>query len=255
MSIFKCNPRLLFTLGALSMAAALAACGGGDDPVDTGGGVAVVALPAVGTSTGLDVTGTLNYLVFSPDGSHRPVSADVANDGSSGSLTLNETDGSFVVSTGDAWLGASWPEGSDGLLELNGHAGLICDTASNAGQVGISGNVVQVTDLAELRGKSFRYMACANGAVADEGGIAFNDDGSAQFEDADGVSSFGATEMAAYFSEAGWSIEGGTFKARAFSRTTSSGTEYAIVDISDDVGDGGSRIKTVALMVEVQAPR
>lgn len=254
MTTFNRKPRFLFTVAALAIGASLVACGGGDDPVAKGG-VAVVELPAQGTSTGVTVDGTLSYLVFSPDASVRTVPADVQNAALVGSLTLKDPEGNLIASTTDGWNSVRWPEGIDGLLALDGNAGLICDTTDNSGQVGVSGNVVQVTDLAMLRGKTFRFKVCANGSVEDEGGIAFNADGSAKFEDDEETSSFSASDMASYFSEAGWPIDGGIFKARAFSRTTAGRTEYVIVDISDDERVGGARIKAVALMVELEAAK
>lgn len=254
MSIFKRNPRLFFTLGAWSMAAALTACGGSDDPVTapTTPLVAEVAMPNLGTSTGVLQSGDLNYLVFSPGGSTRPVPAVVDYNGTSGagSLTLED----LVLTTTNAWVGGTWPANTDGLLALNGNAGLICDTTDNSGQVGVTGNLQQVLDISELRGKSFVFKTCANGAVADDGGIVFNADGSARFTDADGVSDFDAAVVAEYFSEAGWRINGGVFKARAFYRTASEGTrQYVILDISNDVLDDGSPDNTVSLMVESDA--
>ena len=276
MSVFKRNPRLLFSMGALSLAAALTACGGSDDPVtepvSVTPAVAKVDLPEGGTSTGLTVTGNLNYGVFSPGAAiPRVESADVANEGLDGTLTLNASivdaasdrvapaavaNDSFVVVTADGWSNVQWPDGSDGVLALNGNAALFCNTSTDSGQVGISGHLQQVLDLADLRGKSFQFKACSNGAVENDGGIVFNADGSAQFEDADGVINFDAVTVADYFSEAGWRIDGGLFKARAIYRTASDGTkQYVIVDISNDVLTDGSPDNTVALMVEVQAPR
>lgn len=260
MSIFKRNPRLFFTLGALSLAAALTACGGSDDPVTepvvTTPAVAVVVLPAAGTSTGLDDDGTVNYKVLSPDGSDRPVSAVVANADGDGTLSLTDGADTYAVTATSAWANVLWPDGATGLLALNGNANLICDTASDEGEVGLSGNLTQVTSLSELHGKSFVFKTCANGAVADDGGIKFNADGSAQFTDADGVSDFDAAVVAEYFSEAGWRINGGVFKARAFYRTASDGTrQYVILDISNDVLDDGSPDNTVSLVVEAAAPR
>ncbi len=265
MSVFKRNPRYLFTLGALSMAAALAACGGSDDPVDTGGGaagVAVVVLPAVGESTGVTDTGVtdavdLNYLVFSPDGSTRVVPAAVSYTSPTGSLTLLEAAGDLLVSTVNDWADVVWPTGLTGLLKINGNAGLICDTTDNSGQVGVSGNMVQVTDLAELRGKTFQYNECAGAAVLASDLFTFRDDGSALIDEgADADFAISAAEVAAYFSDAGWLIDGGIFKGRVFAHTPSGGQkQYVIVDISDDVGDGSARVKTVALFTEVVAPR
>ncbi len=266
----KRNTRLILTLGALSMVAALAACGGSDDPVTE----PVVAIPAVAdvklpegsTSTGLTVTGILKYGVFSPGASTpREESADVANDGLDGTLTLKASvvaaasdratpaavaNDSFVVATSDGWVGTEWPVGADGVLALNGNAALFCNIADNSGQVGISGNLTQVLNLADLRGKTFQYKTCANGAVDNDGGITFNPDGSAVFEGDGESETFGASVVAAYFSEKGWSIDGGVFKARAFYRDSSGTREYVIVDISDDPLNL-PLIKTVALMVEV----
>ena len=234
--------------------AVLTACGGGDDPVVAAGpapvvtpAVAVVTMPAAGTSSGVLESGSLNYLVYSPGGGTRPVPAVVDYNGTTGvgSLTLED----LVLRTTNGWGGGTWPADTDGLLALNGNAGLICDTTDNSGQVGVTGNLKQVLDLTVLRGKSFVFKACANGAVADEGGIVFNQDGSAQFTDADGVFAFAASDVAAYFSEAGWSFDGGVFKARAFSRTTPGGTEYVILDISNDVA-AGQPINTVSLLIE-----
>lgn len=255
MSTFQLNSRFIFTLGALSIAAALAACGGGDDPVSTGG-VALVALPAVGTSTGLDVEGTMNFKVFSAGGSDRPVSAVLANAEGDGTLSLTDGADTYEVTATNAWANVAWPEGTTGLLALNGNANLICDTASDECEVGLSGNLTQERDLTKLRGKSFVFKTSANGAVADDGGIVFNADGSAQFTDADGGSDFDAAVVAEYFSEAGWRINGGVFKARAFYRTASDGTkQYVILDISNDVLSDGSPDNAVSLVVEAAAPR
>ena len=273
MSTFQRNPRLVFMLGALSMAAALAACGGSDDPVTESvvatPAVAEVKLPEGSTSTGLTVTGILKYGVFSPGASTpREESADVANDGLDGTLTLDASivaaasdraapaavaNDSFVVATANGWSNAQWPEGSDGVLALDGNAAMFCNTSVNSGQIGISGNLMQVGNLADLRGKTFQYKTCANGAVENDGGITFNPDGSAVFE-GDGESDlFSASDVAAYFSEDGWDIDKGNFKARAFYREVSGTREYVIVDISDDPLNL-PLIKTVALMVEV-APK
>lgn len=254
MSTLKQKSRFVCALGALSIAATLAACGGSDDDAP---GVAVVALPAAGTSTGLTSPGTLNYFVFTPDGTNLPsVPAVVAYTAPTGRLTLSEDADALVIATSDAWVTPQWPSGVTGLLALDGLAGLICDTADNSGEVGISGNLVQVTDLAVLRGKSFQFNECAGGGVLASDVIAFNQDGSAllaESDDTDFVMT--AADVTAYFSEAGWSIDGGIFKGRAFVRTTSTGQkEYVIADISDDLQDG-SRIKTVALFVEVPAPQ
>lgn len=262
MSTFQLNSRFVFTLGALSIAAALAACGGGDDPVSTGG-VALVVLPAAGESTGVTDAGVtdavdLSYLVFSPDGTKRVVPAAVVYTAPGGSLTLLETAGNLVISTSDAWAPETviWPEGYTGLLKLDGNAGLICDTTDNSGQVGVSGNMVQVTDLIELRGKTFQYNECAGGTVVASDLFTFSADGSLQIEDADGVSDYGSDVAAAYFSDDGWVIDGGIFKGHIFAHTTSGGQkQYVIADISDDSGNAGSRVKTVALFLEVEAAR
>lgn len=259
MSIFKRNPRLFFTLGALSLAAALSACGGSDDPVTepvvTTPAVAVVVLPAADTSTGLDDDGTVNYKVLSPDGSDRPVSAVVANAEGDGTLSLTDGADTYAVTATSAWANVLWPDGVTGLLALNGNANLICDTASDEGEVGLSGNLTQVLDLTELRGKSFQYNECAGGAVVASDLVTFNTDGSVQFSGVDGNETFPSAVAAAYFSRDGWSIDGGVFKARAFSYTPSGGQkQYVIVDISDDPLNL-PLIKTVALFVEVAAPR
>lgn len=251
----KRNTRLILTLSALSMVAALAACGGSDDPVTepvvATPAVAVVELPLPGTSTGLDVDGTLNYKVFSPGGSDRPVSAVVANVEGDGTLSLTDGAETYGLTATNDWADVAWPEESTGLLALNGNANLVCDTVSNECEVALSGNLTQERDLTKLRGKSFVFKTIVNGLVADDGGIVFNADGSAQFTDADGASNFDAASMAAYFSEAGWSIDGGVFKARAFYWTAPDGTkQYAILDISNDVLSDGSPDNTVSLMLE-----
>lgn len=274
MSLFQRNPRFIFTLGALSIAAALAACGGSDDPVTelvvATPAMAVVDLPDGGSSTGLTVTGNLGYGVFSPGAATPRVEfADVANDGLDGTLTLKASVvaaasdravpaavavDSFVVATANGWSNAQWPEGSDGVFALNGNAAMFCNTSANSGQVGISGHLKQVLNLADLRGKSFEYKTCAGGAVAVDGGITFNPDGSAVFVGDGESDTFSASVVAEYFSEAGWSFDGGIFKARAFYREVSGTREYVIVDISDDPLNLPLS-KTVSLMVEVQAPR
>lgn len=262
MSSFKRNSRFIYTLGALSIAAALAACGGGDDTVstvvtdpvsDTVTTPAVVLLPAAETSTGVTQTGTLNYLVFSPDGSTRVVPADVAYADPIGSLTLKEDAGNLVLETLNAWATVLWPSGYGGLLKINGNAGLICDIADNSGQVGISGNMEQVTDLTLLRGKSFQFNECAGGTVEASDIVTFNEDGSALIDEGTATDfAMSAADVAAYFSEAGWSIDGGTFKGRIFARTTSGEqAQYVIVDITDDSQPDGSRYKSVGLNLEV----
>ena len=246
MSTFQRNPRLVFMLGALSMAAALAACGGGDDPAS----LLPETPPAEVASLDYTQPGSFSYTAFVPDGTTSAVPVTVTYNASVGTLTLKAAGQTLVASTTDGWAGVTWSAGYAGLLALGGNASLVCKTADNTGQVGISSNLTRVTDLAELRGKTFLFKACANGTVENDGGIAFNADGSAQFEDADGVVSFAASDVAAYFSEAGWSIDGGVFKARAFSRTTSGVTKYVIVDISNDVLSNGSPDNAVSLMVE-----
>ena len=258
MLTFKRNTRLILTLGALSMVAALAACGGSDDPVTepvvAAPAVAEVKLPPLGTSTGLDVDGTLNYLVVTPGGGTLTVSAMVANAEGDGTLSLTDGTETFDLTGTNDWSDVAWPAETTGLLALNGNANLICDTVSNECEVALSGNLTQERDLTKLRGKSFVFKTIANGAVADDGGIVFNADGSAQFTDADGVSNFDAASMAAYFSEAGWSIDGGVFKARAFYWTAPDGTkQYAMLDISNDVRGDGSKENTVFLVLESTA--
>lgn len=258
MLTFKRNTRFMLTLGALSMVAALAACGGSDDPVTeplvATPAVAVVELPLLGTSTGLDVDGTLNFKAFSTDDPGRTVTAVVEN--VEGVSTLSLTDGAdtYGVTVTNAGADVTWPAQTTGLLALNGNANLVCDTVSNECEVALSGNLKQERDLTKLRGKSFVFKTAANGAVVDDGGIVFNADGSAQFTDADGVSNFDATVVAAYFSEPGWSIDGGVFRARAFYWTAPDGTkQYVIMDDSRDVLSDGSPDNAMSLVVEVTA--
>lgn len=260
MSTFQRNPRFVFMLGALSVAAALAACGGGDDPASP----LAETPPAEVVSLDYTQPGSFSYTAYVPDGTPSAVPVTVTYNGSVGTLTLKAAGQTLVASTADAWAGVTWSAGYAGLLALGGNASLVCKTVDNTGQVGISSNLIRVTDLAELRGKTFQFKTCANGAVENDGGIVFNADGSAQFEDADGDSSFDAATVADYFSEDGWLIEelidgskvSSVFKALAFYRTAADGTkQYVILDISNDVLTDGSPDNTVSLMVEVQATK
>ncbi len=250
MSTFQRNPRLVFMLGALSMAAALAACGGGDDPASP-----LAETPAAEVVS-LDFTqpGSFSNTAYVPDGTPSAAPVTVTYNGSVGTLTLKAAGQTLVASTADGWAGVTWSAGYAGLLALGGNASLVCKTADNTGQVGISSNLTRVTDLAELRGKTFQVKTCANGAVENDGDIVFNADGSAVFTENDGTSiPETAADITEYFSEKGSQVDG-VYKALAFSRTTSNGKEYVIVDISDDPLNA-PRSKTVSLLVEIQAPK
>jgi len=262
--------QLSFRLCALAMAAALTACGGGDDPVGTVVPTdpvptdpvpvttpAVVALPAAGESTGVTDAGVtdevdLNYLVFSPDGSTRVVPAVVAYAQPNGTLTLQDTAGDLLISTNDEWATIIWPDGFDGALQSNGNAGLVCDTTTGAGEVGFSGNMVQVTDLSLLNGKSFRLTECTTaGVTSTPTDIRFNADGTAT--DVDGTLT--AAQVMALFTDSGLvdPVDSSVYKLRAFAHNSGGGTKYFMVLIADDRSSGSS-VKSVLLYSEEALP-
>jgi hypothetical protein len=229
-------------LAAFALASTLTACGGGDGdaPAST---AAVVTLPAAGTSGSYQQAGTLNYLVFFPDGTTLNVPATVAGTSPTWTLTLRETgQPDLIFDTVNNWTTWNASAGFGVLLALRGNAGLICATSTDAGKVGVSGNLTQVTDLTLLRGKSFTVNQCDGGSYAPADVVTVNPDGTGTY----GVDSVTAADVTSLFSAGGLLIDGTTEKLRAF-RTVDG--DYVVVQITDDPSEPGGLTQKVSLFV------
>gem|GEM_PF-6323608 len=250
---FKNNTlrRWVQMLGACVLVATLSACGGGGDDVPGGGGgggggggTTTITPPATNPSSGYTQAGNLNYLVTAPGGSTRTVAATVAYSAPNGTLTLNPGADELIVTTTDAWNNVTWPAGVSGALRADGNAGLVC--AEGSGEVGVSHNMVRVTDLTVLSGRSFQFTECT-GAGLSTGSevVTFNANGTATV----GTETISAADVTAAFSAAGLTEPGSSnFKLQLYAYTAGGVTQYHIVEVGDEfVGAGQPRYQYVGL--------
>jgi len=235
------------SLGSLFLISALVACGGGSDapavpapsPVVVVPVTLPVAVPAVpaapsNPTTELTTTGRLNYLVYRVNTGATAietatVSASVTNalSGGAGTLTLAVSPTPLVVTTTDTWASFIWSAPYKGILSLSGNVGLACDVVSSTktGQVGVSHNMLPVTDLDELKGLTFGGYDCST--TVPTGTYAFNflADGSL---DADG-DILPADDVAALFKQSGLDIDSQNLKLRAYKIEQGGQLRYAMV--------------------------
>lgn len=249
--------RWTYMFGAAVLVATLSACGGGDDappppppppPADVVDAPATAA-PAINPSSGFTQAGNLNYLVTAPGGSTRTVAATVAYSAPNGTLTLNPGADALTVTTTDAWANVTWPAGVSGALRAEGNAGLVC--AEGSGEVGVSNNMVPVTDLTVLHGLSFQLTECSStGLFTGPEVLTFNANGTATIRaGTPGAETISAADVTAAFSAAGLTDpDTSNFKLRLYAYTAGGVTQYHIVEIGEEfVGAGQPKYQYVGL--------
>ncbi|MBD3892612.1 hypothetical protein [Hydrogenophaga sp.] len=240
----KTMRRWAHLLGACALVATLSACGGGGgDAPPAAPAQPAVAAPATNPSTGFTQTGNLNYLVTSADGSTRTVAATVVANAPQGTLTLHaDTANPFPISTTNNWASVTWPAGFAGALRAQGNAILVCATATNASQVGVSHNMTLVPNpVAALSGVTVRISECYRGRVKSTDFIRFNENGTATFNPGTiNSETMPAAMVNALFSPEGLAeADGSSSKAGLYSIVIDGRTQFHLVRSGrDNLGDG-----------------
>lgn len=255
-------------------AAALAACGGGDDasvpngldtastPAPTASapdsaasdptlGTAAATAPTTNPASGAEATGNLNYAVLLRDGTSEVASATSVYASPNGTLVMYPDNATkkTTYSTTDDWANLTRAGYStSGAFRGSGNALLICSGSDSS--VALSHNMVRVTDYSVLIGKTLDYIECLpSGGVFSEPFLTFNANGTA-------IDNFDntivtATQLAQYFGPAGLTDGDETFKATLYSLSRpGSPIRYFISEAANDKFVNGVRTPYVALIAE-----
>lgn len=240
-----------------ALLAALSACGGGGDGGGDNAAPVVVGTPATtapntGAVSGIDRTGNINYLVYRVNTAGTGIESvmvpgTVTMSGTNGTLTFDYTPVDLSVTTTNAWAGVSWPSGFSGRLLANGNVGMVCDTdpRSTTGQVGVSHNMLRVSDAGVLKGKTLKGYDCDSVDYT----AVFNADGTASITDVDGTFQLTASQVTAAFSSAGVIFSDGSKVQLAIYKTSTAPTKYFVVDQYTGTGVDGD-LSGVELMAE-----
>lgn len=199
-------------------AATLAACGGGGDDATTATAAPATApvadsnntptnavaatAPATNPASGAEATGSLTYAVLKQDGTSEVAPATSVYANPNGTLILYPDDAAkkITYTTTDDWANVNMAGSSiSGAMRGSGNALLICNGSDS--RVALSHNMVRVTDLAVLKGKTFESYECTATGVNKEVLVTFNADGTAT--DNSDKSILSAQVVAALFSNAG----------------------------------------------------
>lgn len=253
-----------FTTAIAGLSLALVGCGGGggsDAPATattTVPGPTTVTVPAPpatpstgNTSTGINQTGTLNYLVYdntSPttgtgttatgtvDATAKTITFPAAAPFTTGLVVAQPSDGQTTFN------GTGAGAASDALNLLNFcSAGLstqaVDEPAARTGQkVAFSGNTVALTNVAVLYGKKFNELNCTNATNTFTFGDG-NGNLTMTITDAGGVvgQTLAAAQVTSAFSASGYTVaagagsaSGANIKLRAYSNTESGVTHYNV---------------------------
>lgn len=235
---------------ALGLTAMLSACGGGGDDAVLVDEAPAVSAPGSAAVSDFFTAGNLNYLVSRVNGGSIesvPVAGTVSRSGTFGTLTFDFTPEDLSITTSDDWAGVAWPTGFSGMLYADGNVGMVCDTdpSTTTGQVGVSHNMVKVTDAGALKGKTFSGYNCDGVDYT----AVFNTDGTASITDVDGTFNLTASQVTASFSSSGLIFEDGSKVQLVIYKTSSIPTQYFVVDKYTGTGVDGD-LSGVQLMVE-----
>lgn len=214
------------------MAATLVACGGGDDAATST--TATPTAPAAGSGSTVPsaeaaaTNSTLAYEVFAPSGTSTNANATVNYNTTTkvGSIALPLGTATATASTTDGYNNVTWSgAATSGAYRAEGNWLMLCTGNQVANTyVAFSSNIVRVTDLSELNGKSFLENDCSNGA---KGTFTFSASGALTIV-IPGLPTEtpSAAEVTALFSDAGLTDSGGNYHAGAFKYTSNGQTKY-----------------------------